>query len=125
MNHVKIAFTILLLLIGMSTGCVYLVHRQCHQVLSVLGELELAAEAEDRENAAVLCDTALEIWEDSQSILLCMVSRDKLTAAEESLCRLRPLLDEDCDEFSAELAMVQAMILNIDEGEMPYFTNIF
>ena len=29
------------------------------------------------------------------------------------------------DEFSAELAMVQAMILNIDEGEMPYFTNIF
>lgn len=125
MTRVRIAAAILSVLIIMSVGAVFLVRHQCRHVLSVLEQLELAADREDTEQAKQLCNAAQERWEEVQGILMCVVSHEKLTQADQAFCRLCPLLEEDCDEFEAELAMVQAMIQHIVQEETPYLTNVF
>lgn len=125
MTRVRISVVILSLLILMSIGSVCVVRMACNRVISVLNQLQLAADAEDAEQAKQLCDAAYERWEDVQWMLMCTVSHDKLAAADQEFCRLRPLLDAECDEFEAELATVQNMILHIVQGETPYLTNIF
>lgn len=125
MTRVKIAIVILSLLILMSIGSVLTVHYACNRVLTVLEQAQLAADREDMEQTGKLCDAAYERWEDVQWMLMCTVSHEKLTLADQTFCRLGPLLDTGCDEFEAELSTVHAMLLHIKQGETPYLTNVF
>lgn len=124
MTHLKAAFTILVLLILMSISSALLVRKECTGLLDILAEIKSASDSGEREKAQKLCDTALESWNKSEKILLCTVSLDKITAAEQTIYRLGPLLSADCDEFEAELAAAELMIRNISDGEIPYLTNI-
>ncbi|MBQ8514129.1 MAG: DUF4363 family protein [Ruminococcus sp.] len=125
MTRVKIAIVILSLLILMSIGSVLMVHYACNRVMTVLEQVQHAADREDTEQLGTLCDAAYERWEDIQWMLMCTVSHEKLTLTDQAFCRLRPLLDTDCDEFEAELSTVYTMLLHIKQGETPYLTNIF
>lgn len=124
MTHLKAAFAILILLILMSAGSALLVRRECTGLLDILSEIKSASDSGEREKAQELCDAAFEIWNKSEKILLCTVSLEKITAAEQTIYRLGPLFREDCDEFEAELVAAELMIRNISDGEIPYLTNI-
>jgi hypothetical protein len=124
MTHVRIAVAVLLVLLLMSAGSVWLAQAQCDRVLTVLEDVAAAAEAGDTAAAETLCDTAQAQWDAVQPLLMCTVSQDKLTSVDHTICRLKPLLTEDCEEFKAELVTVQQMLENIARGETPYLTNI-
>ncbi|MBQ8687853.1 MAG: DUF4363 family protein [Ruminococcus sp.] len=125
MTRVRIAAGILSLLIILSISSIFLVRRQCRQVLTVLEQLSLAADTGDKEQMHMLCTAAQDRWEEVQGALMCLVSHEKLTSADQAFCRLIPLLEADCDEFEAELATVQTMLMHITQGETPYLTNVF
>ncbi len=125
MTRVRIALGILAALILLSTGSVLTVKKSCSHVQSTLEQLRHADENGDTEEALTLCESAQRRWEKSQGILKLCVSYEKLAEAENIICRLKPLLEEDCDEFTAELAQAETVLRNIADGETPYFTNVF
>lgn len=125
MTRVRIAVCILAALILMSTGSVFIVRYSCERVIAVLGELRAAEVQGNTEQAQQLCGEAYDKWSDMQAVLMFCVSYDKLSEADNTLCRLSPMLDADCDEFRAELAAAETMLRHIAEGETPYLTNVF
>ena len=125
MTRVRIALGILAALILLSVGSVLTVKKSCGHVQSTLEQLRHAEANGDSEEAHRLCEAAQQRWENSQGILKLCVSYEKIAEAEQIIRRLKPLLEEDCDEFTAELAQAQAVLHSISDSETPYFTNIF
>ena len=125
MTRVRIAICILAALILLSAGSVYAVRRSCRHVMNTLDQISVAEAHGDIQEAEELCEIAEKRWEKMQYVLMFCVSYDKLIEAENSIRRLKPLLDAECDEFTAELALSQSMILSISDGETPYITNVF
>jgi hypothetical protein len=125
MTRVRIALGILAALILLSAGAVFTVKINCGHVMSTLEQLRHAEEKGDTAEALTLCETAQKRWKEAQGILKLCVSYERLAEAENIICRLKPLLEEDCDEFTAELAQAQTVLKNITDGETPYFTNVF
>ncbi len=125
MTRVKIAAGILVTLVVLCVVSVCAVRRTCRSVMTVLEQAEAASARKEMDEVRQLCGAAYERWDSVQWILMCTVSHEKLTTADESFCRLVPLLEAECDEFDAELTMVQAMLLHIVQGETPYLSNVF
>lgn len=125
MMRVRMALGVLAVLILLSTASVFTVRINCGHVLSILDQLRHAEENGDTEEAIVLCESVQNGWEEAQGILKLCVSYERLAEAENIICRLKPLLEEDCDEFTAELVQAQTVLRNITDEETPYLTNIF
>ncbi|MBO5226905.1 MAG: DUF4363 family protein [Ruminococcus sp.] len=125
MTRVRIALGILAALILLSVGSVVCVNRSCSHVQNTLEQLRHAKENGDLEEAKALCGEIERRWESFQGILKMCVSYEKLAETSNIIMRLEPLLEEDCDEFAAELAQAEYMLRNITESETPDFANVF
>ncbi len=122
MTRVRIALGILAGLIILSIASAFIVDRSCDKVNSVLHMAGIAHSMEDDERAAELCTEAYESFQGSQPLLVFCVPYDKLSEADRALCRLAPLLQEDCDEFSAELTATEKLLERIADGELPHLS---
>lgn len=109
MNHVKWAFAILTIIVSVSLFSEYMVKRQCDELTEVIYELKDAAERGDDENAEMLCDIVNDKWNKIETIITYTVPMDRISQAEQSICRLKPLFMSDSDEFEAEV-MTAAVI---------------
>lgn len=103
MNHVKLAFAILASIIAVSIFSEYTVSRKCGELTDILYELKDAAENGDIEKAAELCTAVNDTWDRAERLFSYTVPIDKLCQAQQSICRLQPLLGTDADDFEAEI----------------------
>ena len=101
------------------------VRRSCTHVLSTLHQLKTADTNGDTDRARELCSIVEDRWDEVQWVLKICVPYEKLSEAEKIICRLEPMLDSECSEFQAELVSAEVLLMQIYEGEVPYFTNIF
>ncbi len=122
MIRVRIALGILAGLILLSTTSAFIVNHNCDKVNSVLHMAGIAHSMNDNERAAELCAEAYESFQDSQSLLAFCVSYEKLSEADRALCRLAPLLRDDCDEFSAELVSAEKLLIHMADSELPHLS---
>lgn len=122
MIRVRIALGILAGLILLSATSAFIVDRHCDKVNSVLHMAGIAHSMNDDERAAELCTEAYESFQGSQALLVFCVPYDKLSEADRALCRLAPLLQEDCDEFSAELISAERLLVRMADGEFPHLS---
>lgn len=109
MNHVRWAFAILIVIVSASLFSEYMVKRQCNELTEVLYELKDAAENGDNESAEKLCDTVNDKWNKVETMITYTVPMDRISQAEQSICRLKPLFMSGSDEFEAEV-MTAAVI---------------
>ena len=103
MNHVKWAFAILTVIVSVSLFSEYMLKRQCNELTEMLYELKDAAEKGDDESVEKLCDTVNDKWDKVEKIITYTVPMDRISQAEQSICRLKPLFMSDSDEFEAEI----------------------
>ena len=103
MTRFKISLVILLLLLLLSTGSVMAVRHAGNTVLDAVEPL-FASEEPD----IAQCETVEMAWEKAEPWLLLTVRRDKIMELSNCVYRLKPLLTSDCDEFAAELKILQS-----------------
>lgn len=103
MTRFKISLVILLLLLLLSTGSIMAVR---HAGNSVLYAVEPLIDAEEPNIAQ--CEAVETAWEKAEPWLLLTVRRDKIMELSNCIYRLKPLLASDCDEFTAELKILQS-----------------
>lgn len=103
MNHVKWAFAILIVIVSAGLFSEYMVKQQCSELTESLYELKNSAEKGDNENTERLCDAVSEKWDKVERIITYTVPMDRISQAEQSICRLKPLFISDSDEFEAEI----------------------
>ena len=54
-----------------------------------------------------------------------IIRNDKISMVEDSMSRLRPLIEAENDELTAEFSNARSSLMWIIESEIPRFTNIF
>lgn len=104
MSHVKWAAAVLVILIVISVWGEYRVRRDCAELTDLLAALQTAARENDTEAKTELCGAVTEKWESSKSIFMLTVPLEKICQAEQSICRLEPLLNAESEELEAEAA---------------------
>ena len=114
MNHVKDAFAILFAVIALSICSEYIVSCRCRELSRLLTELTYAAVTEDKAAAVQLCEAVNDKWKESEPLFSCIVPLEKVCQAEQSICRLSPLLKCDSDELAAEAACALALCSRIN-----------
>ncbi len=103
MTRFKISLAILLLLLLLSAGSVVAVR---HAGNTILDAVEQLAASENPDVAQ--CETIEAIWEKAEPWLLLTVRRDKIMDTSNYIYRLKPMLESNCDEFTAELKILQS-----------------
>lgn len=103
MTRFKISLAILLLLLLLSIGSVLTVRHAGHKVLDAVEQLAALEEP----NIAQ-CERVETVWEKVEPWLLLTVRRDKIMEISNYVYRLKPLLESDCDEFTADLKTLQS-----------------
>ena len=93
---------------------------QCQFLLEQLQEVEAAEEAEAFDS----CEQFVQQWQKRRELLVYLVRKDRLAEVEAAIVRLEPLLEEQGDEFSAELDTVQILLYRLIQGEAPLVSNI-
>lgn len=103
MNHVKWAFAILTIILAVSIFSEYAVRGECSELTCMLYDLKDAAEMGDNKKASELCTMVNDKWNSVEKLISYTVPFDKICQAEQSICRLQPLLESDSQEFGAEV----------------------
>ena len=70
------------------------------------------------------CEQFVRQWQKRRELLVYLVRKDRLAEVEAAIVRLGPLLEEQGDEFSAELDTVQILLYRLIQGEAPLVSNI-
>lgn len=97
MTRFRISLAILLILLGISIGSMAAVRYSGNAVLEAVQQV-----SETASPTAAQCEAVETAWEKAEPWLLLSVRRDKLMDTSNSVYRLKPLLESDCDEFTAE-----------------------
>lgn len=103
MTRFRISLAILLVLLGISIGSMAAVRYSGNAVLEAVQQV-----SETASPTAAQCEAVETAWEKAEPWLLLSVRRDKLMDTSNSVYRLKPLLESDCDEFTAELKDLQS-----------------
>ena len=103
MTRFRISLAILLVLLGISMGSMAAVRHSGNAVLEAVQQV-----SETASPTAAQCEAVETAWEKAEPWLLLSVRRDKLMDTSNSVYRLKPLLESDCDEFTAELKDLQS-----------------
>ena len=103
MTRFRISLAILLILLGISIGSMAAVRYSGNAVLEAVQQV-----SETASPTAAQCEAVETAWEKAEPWLLLSVRRDKLMDTSNSVYRLKPLLESDCDEFTAELKDLQS-----------------
>ena len=111
MTRFRISLAILLVLLGISMGSMAAVRHSGNAVLEAVQQVSETASP-----------TA---WEKAEPWLLLSVRRDKLMDTSNSVYRLKPLLESDCDEFTAELKDLQSSLQFLIQEEGFSFLMLF
>lgn len=103
MTRFRISLAILLVLLGISMGSMTAVRYSGNAVLEAVQKV-----SETASPTAAQCEAVETAWEKAEPWLLLSVRRDKLMDTSNAVYRLKPLLESDCDEFTAELKDLQS-----------------
>lgn len=103
MTRFRISLAILLVLLGISIGSMAAVRYSGNAVLEAVQQV-----SETASPTAAQCKAVETAWEKAEPWLLLSVRRDKLMDTSNAVYRLKPLLESDCDEFTAELKDLQS-----------------
>lgn len=108
MNHVKWAAAVLVLIVIISSWGEYVVRKDCRELTDMLNSLQTAAREENESEKERLCSEISDKWQSSRMLFMLAVPLEKISQAEQSICRLEPLLAVGSDELEAEAAAAAA-----------------
>lgn len=124
MARVKACFAILGVLVIICGVTLTLINSRCDVLAEQVTEISKFTENNKTEKAIEMVDKLDRTWEGDYKLLSCLVRHEKLAELNASLAKLRPLLESNNDEISAEISTILFQISLIKETEFPYLYNI-
>lgn len=120
-SRVKIAFAVLCGLFLLTVFSVITVRRSCTRLIQDTAVIMNAAEQENDPATRAAIDSLQQDWKHESNILRFFVPCQTLSSLNQSVFRLDPLYDADCDELKAELHSVKAALQWIHGMELTVF----
>lgn len=125
MTRMKISVCILGVLIVASILSCVSINKRCGKLIELLDDVRSFSDQGDTDSAAEALVSFDAEWEEFRSAASVLVSNQKLGEIDRIHSRLSYLLEENSDEFGAEISELMEMIELLKTGEIPYLTSVF
>ena len=125
MGRVKVCFGILIAIILLGISGILIIDYKTDGIIKLIDETKMYSDSGDTENALESVGKLEEKWYRYHKLASILVRNEKISAVQESISRLRPLIEKENDELNAEFANARGNLEWIVESEIPGFTNIF
>lgn len=125
MGRVKICFGILIVIIILGISGIFIIDYRTDGVIKLIDETQSYSDSGNIEKALDSVDKLEKEWDKYHIMASMIIRNDKISMVEDSMSRLRPLIEAENDELNAEFANARSGLMWIIESEIPRFTNIF
>jgi len=125
MGRVKVCFGILIAIILLGISGILIIDYKTDGIIKLIDETKMYSDSGDTQSALESVSKLERAWHKYHKTASILVRNDKISAVQESISRLRPLIEKENDELNAEFANARGNLEWIVESEIPRFTNIF
>ena len=124
MIRIKISIGIIAAIIVLGAVGFFMLKNETDEIIAMLDETRELSDNGKKEEALEAVDALLEEWDKCQTYASVFVNNDKISATQNSMSRLKALIETDNDELNAEYDTAESSIKWIVESEIPRWTNI-
>lgn len=125
MNRIAFCLIILVLVVAFCGTSLFVIHSGSAKLCAAVAEIQTLTEQKKTAEALAKCDDLNRIWTSYYHTLSFFVKGDKLAGIHSSIAKIRPYLECENDELSAELDSILYQTEWIWETEFPYLYNVF
>ena len=119
MGRVKLCFGIIITIIVLSTAGIFVIDYKTDGVIKLIEQTKAYSDAGNIEKALESVDSLEKVWEKYHKLASIVVRNDKISDVQNSISRLRPLIEKENDELNAEYECAKQALEWIVESEMP------
>lgn len=124
MRRVKIAVTLICLIIIYATCSLFILKRQNDLLKSRVEEIQRVFESGDVEGALILSNELNDFWHKYEKKVTMLIHDDELTNLNISIAKITPFISNENAELIAEIQSIYHQIDQIYEEEFPSWYNI-
>ena len=124
MIRIKISIGIIAAIIVLGAVGFFMLKNETDEIIAMLDETRELSDKGKKEEALESVDALLEEWGKFHTYASVFVNNDKISATQNSMSRLKALIETDNDELNAEYDTAESSIKWIVESEIPRWTNI-
>ncbi len=125
MGRVKLCFGILIAIIILGIGGILIIEHKTNDIIKLVDTTQYYSDMGDTQKALETVDKLKNQWDNYHKVASVIVSNDKISDVQDSVSRIKPLIESHDDELNAEIANARSVLMWIIESEIPRFTNIF
>ena len=125
MGRIKLCFGVLIAIIVFGIAGILIIENKTGDVINLVEETKSYSDSGDTKKALESVDQLEQEWKEFHEIASILIRNDKISAVQEAIARLRPLIEKENDELNAEYASAKSSLEWIIESEIPRFSNIF
>ena len=124
MGRVKLCLATIIAVMGISVFGLWYLDVRTDRITELTERVMRLAKSGNRELALKEEERLYREWEDYQNAASIFVRNEKIADVQNSMARIRPMIENDCDELYAEFANVLSGLEWIVESEIPRISNV-
>ena len=124
MIRIKISFGIIISIIVLGVSGFFVLRNETYELIGLIDETKSYSDSANTEEALKSADKLLKKWDKFHTYASVFINNDKISDVQESVSRLKALIETDNDELNAEYDSAKSTLKWIVESEIPRWTNI-
>lgn len=124
MTRIKISCGIILFIIIMGVSGYFLLEHEVNEVIDNIDKTRRLSDEGRIDEALAAADLLLKDWDKFHTYASIFVNNNKISPAQTSISRIKPLIESGNDELNAEYETARSALKWIIESEIPRLTNI-
>lgn len=124
MIRIKISFGIIIAIIILGISGFFVLQHETEEIMGMIDETKSYSDSENTEDAIKSVDKLIDKWDKFHTYASIFINNDKISDVQESISRLKALIETDNDELNAEFDTAKSALKWIIESEIPRWTNI-
>lgn len=124
MIRIKISFGIIISIIVLGVSGFFVLRHETYELIGLIEETKSYSDSANTEEALKSADKLLKKWDKFHTYASVFINNDKISDVQESVSRLKALIETGNDELNAEYDSAKSTLKWIVESEIPRWTNI-
>lgn len=124
MIRIKISFGIIISIIVLGVSGFFVLRHETYEIIGLIDQTKSYSDSANTEEALKSADKLLKKWDKFHTYASVFINNDKISDVQESVSRLKALIETGNDELNAEYDSAKSTLKWIVESEIPRWTNI-
>lgn len=125
MARIYVSIAIILSIIGLDIFSIFMIRNEQQSLDETLTLIQDNVNNNDKEAAIATAEKLSANWDDSYKRIVFFVNSKSLEDINDFVTRVKPLLESDSDEITAEIETIKRKLYRTYVKDVPYIYNIF